>query len=381
MKVALVGPVYPYRGGIAHYTTMLYRALRERGHDVLMVSFQRQYPSWLYPGKSDKDPSKKPLIVEDAYYWIDSLNPITWLIAFWRVRRYKPDVLIMQWWSTFWTCFFITFLFLYRHEFPLSPVIVFCHNVVPHEDHWWDRLLTKMALSLPTHYLVHSTQDKMRLVELVPRAKHAVTVVEFPPYKDIVLGTFTKAEARALLGLDPECPVLLFWGIVRPYKGLIHLIQAVSQIQHHTKVHLLIAGEFWEDKSKYLREIEKMGLSSRVTIVDKYIPNEEIGIYFSAANVLILPYLQTSHSAVLQIAFEMGLPVIASDVGGLRESIEDGVNGLLVKAGDSSSLAHAILRYLCEGLEEKMRFSILTKRNPDRWANIISIIEDFVNVP
>ncbi|MGB9898056.1 glycosyltransferase, partial [Thermanaerothrix sp.] len=298
---------------------------------------------------------------------------------FWRIRRYKPDVVIIQWWSTFWAPFFITFLCLYRSEFPLSPVAVFCHNVMPHESHWWDRLLTKVVLFLPTHYLVHSTQDELRLVELIPRAKHAITVVEFPPYEDVVSGPFTRAEARALLGLDLECPVLLFFGLVRPYKGLMHLIQAVNQVRRHNAVHLLVVGEFWEDKRKYLREIEKMGLSSCVTIVDRYIPNEEIGIYFSAANVLILPYLQTSHSAVLQIAFAMGLPVIASEVGGLRESIEDGANGLLVRPGDSFSLAYAILRYLREGLEEKMRSSILTRQSSDKWANIIFLIENITH--
>lgn len=378
MRIALVGPVYPYRGGIAHYTTMLYRALRERGHDVLMVSFKRQYPRWLYPGRSDKDPSKNPLIVENACYWIDSLNPFTWLFTFERIRRYKPDVLIVQWWTTFWAPFFIIFLLLYRYKFRLSPVIVFCHNIIPHEKHFMDHLLTKIALSLPTHYLVHSTQDGMHLAELIPRAKHAITVVEFPPYNDIVSSSFTRAEARALLGLDPKIPVLLFFGIVRPYKGLMHLIQALGHVRNHNEVHLLIVGEFWDEKRKYLRKIEEMGLSSCVTIVDRYIPNEEIGIYFNAANVLILPYLQTSHSAVLQIAFEVGLPVIASNVGGLRESIEDGINGLLVRPGDSSSLANAILRYLRDGLEEKIRSHILTRRKPNKWANIVSIIETLV---
>jgi glycosyltransferase involved in cell wall biosynthesis len=357
---------------------MLYRALREQGHDVLMVSFKRQYPRWFYPGRSDKDPSKKPLIVEDAKYWIDSLNPITWMLTLWRVWCYKPDILTVQWWTTFWAPFFITFLYGYRCVLPLSPIAVFCHNIVPHESRWWDILLTRLALSLPTHYFVHSAQDKLHLVKLIPRSEHTVAVVEFPPYKGIVPNKLARAEARALLGLDTERSVLLFFGIVRPYKGLMHLIQAISFLPNRNAIHLLIVGEFWEDKRKYLREIEKLGLSTQVTIIDRYIPNEEISLYFSAANVLVLPYLQTSHSAVLQIAFEMGLPVIASNVGGLRESIEDGVNGLLVKPGDSIGLAQAIHKYLEEGLEDKFRLRILNKTQCEscaKYTNVLSLLE------
>lgn len=380
MRIVLIGPVYPYRGGIAHYTTMLYRALARRGHDVLMISFKRQYPRWLYPGRGDKDPSKKPLVVESVLYWIDSLNPITWLFTFWRVRSYKPDVLIIQWWSTFWAPFLLTFLSLYRFLVPLSPVIAFCHNIIPHENHWWDRILTKMVLYLPTHYFVHSIQDKMHLLELVPNAKHNVIVTEFPSYGDVVSGKFTRSEARTLLGLDPNLPVLLFFGFVRPYKGLMCLLQALSQVRHHIPIHLLIVGEFWEKKDKYLLEIQKMGLSPYVTIIDRYIPNEEIDLYFKAANVLVLPYLQTSHSAVLQIAFALGLPVIASDVGGLRESVKDGINGLLVKPGDSTSLAQAILNYFNKNLEESMRSNILKMLNTDQWDRIASWIEGFLPI-
>ncbi|MEM2676270.1 MAG: glycosyltransferase [Candidatus Bathyarchaeia archaeon] len=375
MKIALIGPVYPYRGGIAHYTAMLYHALSKRGHDVLMVSFKRQYPRWLYPGRSDKDPSRKPLLIENAHHWIDSLNPLTWLSTFWRIRCYRPDILIIQWWSTFWAPFLLTFLCLYRSLIPLSPVVAFCHNIMPHESHWWDRLLTKMVLRLPTHYFVHSSQDKQHLIELIPAARHTVIVVEFPPYEDIVSNRFTRSEARALLGLDPDRPVLLFFGLVRPYKGLMCLLEAVSQARRYIPVHLLIVGEFWENKAKYLQKIDALGLSPCVTIVDRYIPDEEIDLYFKAANVLVLPYLQTSHSAVLQIAFAAGLPVIASEVGGLRESVKNGVNGLLVKPGDSISLAQAILRYFGENLEDNLRSNISKMPKSDQWARIVSWIE------
>ncbi len=373
MKFVLVGPVYPYRGGIAHYTTMLCRALREHGHEVLMVSFKRQYPRWLYPGGSDKDPSESPFIIKEAYYWIDSVNPFTWLTTLWRIRQYRPDLLVVQWWTTFLAPCFLTLLYLYRRVSSGSPILAFCHNVLPHEARWWDSILTKVVLSLPTHHIVHSQEEKNRLLRLVPYA--VVRVVEFPPYHAFASLIRERAQARYMLGLDQECPVLLFFGFVRPYKGLEYLIRAVHHVRRYIPIHLLIVGEFWENKQRYLRQIEEMGLSQYVTIVDRYVRNEEIGIYFGAANVVVLPYLETSQSAVLKIAFAMGVPVIASDVGGLRESVRDGVNGLLVRPGDSASLAYAILRYFRDGLEPKMRQHILEGQGVDLWEKIVADIE------
>lgn len=373
MRVALIGPVYPYRGGIAHYTAELYWALRKRLHEVLIVSFKRQYPSWLYPGGNDKDPSQKPLIAEEAHYWIDSVDPITWITTFQRIRRYRPDLLIVQWWTTFLAPCFITLLYLYRRACPFSPVLALCHNVLPHEAHWWDSILTKAVLSLATHHVVHSREDKTRLLTLLPHA--TIRVLRFPPYHSFAALRCERAQARHLLGLDQERPVLLFFGFVRPYKGLEYLIRAVHRVTRQIPVHLLIVGEFWEGKQRYVQQIEEMGLSPYVTIVDRYVRNEEIGLYFGAANVVVLPYLETSQSAVLELAFEMGVPVIASDVGGLRESVRDGVDGLLVKPGDSTSLACAILRYLREALESEMRRHILERQKVDQWESIVDEIE------
>ena len=374
MKIALIGPVYPYRGGIAHYTTMLYNALRDRKHSVLMISFKRQYPRWLFPGRSDKDPSEHPLLVKDAQYWIDSINPISWLTTFYRIQQYQPDILILQWWTTFWTPSFFTLLYLYRHAFSQSPVIMFIHNIVPHENRPWDSLFSQIVLSLSTHHFVHSEQDRDSLLRLVPHAQ--VLTINFPPYHGIIPQKYPKHVARSLIGISADSKVILFFGLVRPYKGLKYLLQAMPHLLHDIpSLQLLIVGEFWENKRKYTNQIERLGLSNHVVIIDRYIRNEEISLYFNAANVLILPYLHTSHSAVLQIAFETGLPVIASNVGGLRESIKNGVNGLLVKPGDSSSLTQAITYYFQKELEPIMRDNITKARNVTSWDNVVKHIE------
>ncbi|MEM2046198.1 MAG: glycosyltransferase [Candidatus Methanomethyliaceae archaeon] len=350
MKVALVGPVYPYRGGIAHYTTMLYRALREHGHDVLMVSFKRQYPRWLYPGRSDKDPSKQPLVVEDAKYWIDSLNPFTWLTTFWRIRRYRPDVIVLQWWTTFWAPVWFVFGILNR-LFLKRPLLYICHNVLPHETHWRDSWLAQRVLQLGTRFIVQSEREKMRLMALMPRAE--VIVVPHPVYDMFTDQKIPKNEARKRLGLPLDASVLLFFGIVRKYKGLEDLLAAIPEIRNRLgKVMLLVAGEFWEDKRYYLEKIERLGIGNSVIIEDRYIPNEEVGLYFSAADVLVAPYLQTTGSGVVRIAQGFGIPVIYA-----LPPIEFGDCPALenrTSAANTYALVHKIVRFFTEGQKESM---------------------------
>lgn len=376
MKVGLIGPVYPYRGGIAHYTTLLAHRLADR-HDVHIISFRSQYPARLFPGCSDKDPSQEPIALDNVHYVLHPLQPPSWIRTFRLLQQIAPDVLLIQWWVTFWAPSFATVLYLYRHAFPTSPTVAICHNVLPHETRWWDVILARLVLSLPTHHLVHSTCEKERLLRLVPRAN--VTVAAFPSYKGIVPKRYPRAEARKELGLDQEIAVLLFFGFVRPYKGLMYLLEAIDKVRQHIPLHLLIVGEFWEDKQKYLRRIDELNLNTCVTIVDKYVPNEEIGKYFGAANALVLPYIQASQSAVVQLALETGTPIIACDVGGLRESVTDGVNGLLVRPGDSESLASTILSYLTEGLEPRLRKSISeVYGSANGWNDLISWVEALV---
>ncbi|MEM3658410.1 MAG: glycosyltransferase [Candidatus Hadarchaeum sp.] len=325
MRVALIGPVYPYRGGIAHYTTMLYRALRERGHDVLMVSFKRQYPRWLYPGRSDKDPSKRPLVVEDAKYWIDSLNPFTWLTTFWRIWRYQPDMIVLQWWTTFWAPVWWTIGTLAR--FLRIPLLYICHNVLPHETGWWDPWLVRCVLREGAFFITQSLEEKQRLLSLLPGVD--VFVVPHPVYDMFTSQKWPKEEARRRLGLPMDALVLLFFGIVRGYKGLkdflIELSRAPYQEPAGIRVLLVIAGEFWDDKSSYLQIIQDMGLGEQVVIEDRYIPNEEVPLYFSAADALVAPYRQETGSGVIQMARGMGLPVVRS----LTQIFNDNENNAL----------------------------------------------------
>jgi len=373
VRLVLIGPVYPYRGGIAHYTTMLYRALRGRGHEVLLISFKRQYPQWLFPGMSDKDPSKEPLKVEKARYWIDSLNPITWLTTFWRIRRYQPDAVILQWWTTFsapvgFVLGLLNRLFLQR------PLIIICHNVLPHEVRWWDPWLAKVVLRWGTRFIVQSVEEERRLTALIPGAQ--VVVVPHPVYDMFAGERIPKEEARKWLGLPLDVPVLLFFGIVREYKGLQDVLTALPEVRARLgRVILLVAGEFWEDKLPYLEMIERLGVGDLVVVEDRYIPNEEVPLYFSAADVLVAPYRRVTGSGVVQMARGMGVLAITTDVcGGEPKVTIDGETGFVVPSGDPESLADAILRFFRTSCQTRMGDQIARGEEQSSWNCIADLV-------
>jgi len=357
----LVGPVYPYRGGIAHYTTMLYRALRKRGHEVLMISFKRQYPRWLFPGHSDKDPSKKPLLVEDARYWIDSLNPLSWLVTFWRICRYQPDVLVLQWWTSFWAPAWIVLGTLQR-ALLRRPLVYICHNVLPHEARWWDALAARCVLRLGTRFVVQSKEERERLQRLLPNVP--IAVVPHPMYDMFAGERIPKDEARKRLGLPIETPVLLFFGIVRKYKGLRDLLRALPSVREQLgNVILVVAGEFWEDKEDYLRLIEDLNIADSVFLYDRYIPNEEIPLFFSAADVLVAPYRQATGSGVVELARGLGKPVITT------QKVLDSKDVPL--PADSQTLAKAIVRFFTQDSPPERGDN---GRPPSSWDDLVALM-------
>jgi len=347
LKFVLIGPVYPYRGGIAHYTTVLARTLRANQHQVLLISFLRQYPQWLFPGRSDRDLSQQPLQVDDTgqapNYWIDSLNPFTWLTTFGRIRHAKPDVLVLQWWTSFWAPIWLTLLVLNR-LFLRSRVVIICHNVLPHDARRWDRWLAKAVLRWANRIIVQSEAEQARLASLMEAPD--VCIVPLPVFAMFTGEVLPRAEARRRLDLPAEAALMLFFGIVRRYKGLADLLVVLAQIRAQLdQPHLLIAGEFWEDKQPYLEMIERLQLADIVTIHDHYIPNETLPTYFAAADVLVTAHRQKTGSGAIQMATGFGLPVVMPPDAPNERASEASVNGTLDHATHRAALAQAMLDY------------------------------------
>jgi len=347
----------------------LCRALR-KSHQVKFISFKRQYPSLLFPGKTDRDPSSKPLKPDQVDYIIDSMNPFTWFRAAHEIKDYQPDKIILGWWVTFWMPTFWTIIKLVKRSLD-AEIIIICHNVFEHESSFVKKQAAKAVLSQADLLITHSAQETDRLGELLGKEAKAITAFH-PTYAELSNTRFTSSQAKEKLGITGDC--LLFFGFVREYKGLAVLLEALGRIKEKKEFTLLVVGEFWKGKSKYLDQVERLGISSCVRIVDKYISNEEIGLYFAAADLVVQPYLSASGSGICQIAYGFDRPVIATRVGSLPEVVEDGVNGRLVEPGDAKALAEAIIESLePDKLKEFSQNAVKTKQKFS-WQRLADIV-------
>jgi glycosyltransferase involved in cell wall biosynthesis len=230
------------------------------------------------------------------------------------------------------------------------PTFMDCQNVLPHEPNFLDRPVTALTLRQADACIVYSVEHRQELLDIVPGIPHAL--VPFPAYGPMAHTILDRSEAQRQLGLDGA--VALFFGFVRPYKGLSVLLQAMAEVVQHSPVHLLIVGEFWRGGEDYHRLISHLELDAWTTVVDQYVADEELGLYFGAADVVIMPYLEPCQSGVLALAQAFHKPVIASRLGGLVDGVLEGQTGLLVQPNDASALAKAILQFYQMNLGDTM---------------------------
>ena len=340
MNLVLLGPVAPFRGGIAHFTTSLATA-SARDHTVTVVSFRRLYPRFLYPGTSDRDPGGNAFrLTMPVRFLVDVLQPLTWFQAGREIAALRPDLVVIQWWTTFLgPCWAVVASVLRSRRVPVTFLV---HNVLPHEPRPFDRLLARLALSRGTGFVVLGGKEENRLREFLG-TRVRIGVCPLPVSDFFGSSRQDRRHARAALGLPLDRLVLLFFGFVRPYKGLTHLIEAVGLLHERGRsVSLIVAGEFWEDRSGYERQVGRLGIADSVRFDDRYIPDEEVGKYFSAADIFIAPYIGGTQSASLTVALDFGLPVIAT------EPIAFGLNHLaghglrIVPPADPGAIADAV---------------------------------------
>ena len=372
MKIDLVGPSYPFRGGISTHTTLLFRHLKAR-HQTRFYCFRRQYPRFLFPGKTDREESRLYLSEEGSEPLLDALNPLTWLKVAGRVIRDKPALAIFPWWVIYWAPQYLTIIFLIK-AFSSAQVLFICHNVAEHESHFLKTAVTRLVLAQGHGFIVHSRQEKEDLKRLVGKSRIAVTFL--PAFEAFLAAPLSKQAAREKLGLTDD-RIILFFGIVRSYKGLPDLIRALPLIRARLKVRLLVVGEFWEDEARYLGLIREVGVEDGVTVIGRYVPNEDMPGYFYASDLVILPYTSVTGSALLQLAFAFGRPVVATAIGGFPEIVADKKTGFLVPPRNPRGIADAVLDFYENHDGEEMGARIKAERGRFSWDHLVSAIEGF----
>ncbi|MBN2412347.1 glycosyltransferase [candidate division KSB1 bacterium] len=381
MKVYMIGPTYPYRGGISHYTTLLYRTFKKY-HDVVLCAVKRQYPMWLYPGQTDKDSSQVKLEEPDVRYLLDSMNPISWIRIVFHIKKHNPQMVILPWWVSFWTLPY--WVICTGIKFLRSVKILFvCHNVVEHESSRFGQFCTKLVLRKGDYFIVHSKEVKESLLYLVPNAN--VRQKSHPNYQFFKIDGINPEEERKKIGFTRDHIVLLFFGFIRKYKGVPYLLEAVGKLaKEYPHIRLLLAGEAWHEEEARIREkIREYGLESIVIRKNEYIPNEDVEKYYAAADIAMFPYSTATASGALQIAYAFQKPVIASALSCFMEIVQDGRTGYLIPPENPGAIVDAVKKFLLKGKlntdrYEEMRKNISELNKDYSWDGMVEEITGFV---
>jgi glycosyltransferase involved in cell wall biosynthesis len=332
MRLVVFGTGHPYRGGVARDTTLLVRALENRGNEMLFLTPSRQYPAWLYPGKDDRDPDACPKL-ECAEAVLDPMRPMSWAASKSTARDFSADAWLMPYWTWVWAGLWRWLLGGRR-----PPAVAIAHNPADHGAGFVKRAAASSVLRRCDAIFTHARILEEELAGAYP----GLPTASYPlPAPDIgVLPD--RAAARSQLDLPDDRRVALFLGLIRPYKGVELLLKAVASQDPGDQWFLVLAGEAWGGLGRDLqRMIDEFGIEDRVRLRLGWVPTAEVPALLAAADLMVLPYRSGSMSALPSLALSLGLPVLSTRVGGLPEVVEDGVNGILVEPGSADALARA----------------------------------------
>jgi len=372
MRVVIIGPAYPLRGGLATYNERLARAFRAAGDEVRLVTFSLQYPDFLFPGQTQFSTEAGPADL-DIEVSLNSVNPLSWLAVGRRLRRERPDVVIFRFWLPFMGPALGTVARLV-HGNGHTRVVAITDNVIPHEKRPGDGPLTRYFLSACDGFVTMSRSVLDDLRGLGFRRQPALYRPH--PLYDNFGPAKPKATALAALGLDPAFRYVLFFGFIRAYKGLDILLEAMADARVAAlPVKLLIAGEFYEDAAPYEALIKQYQLESRLVRATDFIRNERVADYFSAADLVVQPYKNATQSGVSQVAYHFGRPMLVTDVGGLAELIPAGVVGYVVPP-TAGAIADALVDFYTHNREEMFAAGVRQEAKKFSWEVMVAALKE-----
>lgn len=370
MKIVFLSTFFPFRGGIAQFNALLYREF-EKNNQVEAITFKRQYPDFLFPGKTqlvtendvaDKVPAKR---------WLDTINPFTYWTTARKIKNLKPDLIITKYWMTF---FAPSLGFVLGFQSSKTKRIAILDNVIPHEKRFFDNVFNRYFLKRNDAFIVMSEKVQKDLLKYLPNAKNIL--IPHPIYNQFG-EKLTKENALLSLGLSEkqDKKILLFFGVIRDYKGLDVLLKAMEFLDD--SYFLVVAGETYGSFEKYDEIIKGLKLENKIAIFNQYIDDSEVKNYFSAADVCVLPYKSATQSGITNISYHFELPIVATNVGGLAETVIHEKTGLIVNNVSEKEIAIAISSFFNE--YDSVEFSNEIKRvnEQNSWENFASGLVEF----
>ena len=369
MRVAILSSFYPLRGGISQFNASL---LAELGkcHIVKAYTFSRQYPHLLFPGKTQYVSPEDEATPVEAQALLDTVNPFTWMKTARAIRAWKADVLVMKYWMSW---FAPSLGYVARHCGCKSVVVL--DNVIPHEPHWFDKPLTRYFLNSCSGFVSMSESVEKDLLSLRPDAPH---ILRPHPLYTHFGEKLPREEAIRALGLDPSRKTLLFFGLIREYKGLDILLEAFRDLPEDYQ--LVVAGEPYGPFDKYQALIDSLPGKDRIRVFPDYIRDAEVKRFFSAADLAVLPYRSATQSGISSIAIHFGLPMVVTDVGGLRGTIGERGTGIVAPEASAPAIRKEILRYFENpALQESCHAAILREKKRLGWDAFCEALTQFTN--
>ena len=373
MKVVIIGPAHPLRGGLASFNQRLARQFSNEGHECSIVSFSLQYPSFLFPGTTQYSSDAAPGDVT-IHTLINSVNPLNWLSVGSKIKKWKPDLVVVRYWLPFMGPALGTILRTVKKNKQIKIVCI-ADNVIPHEKRFGDIPFTKYFLRAPDAFV---TMSEKVLSDLRTFTNKPAQLVQHPLY-DNFGEPVTKTEARKHLGLDEKDRLILFFGFIRQYKGLDLLLKAMADTRiKKENIKLVVAGEFYEDDKAYLQLIRDNNLQEQVILKTNFIPDSEVKYFLCSGDCVVQPYKNATQSGVTPLAYHFEKPMIVTNVGGLPSLVPDEKVGLVCEP-EPGSIANAILKFYQLG-EQYFIPHLRSEKEKYSWSKLTEAIFVLSNV-
>ena len=373
MKVVIIGPAHPLRGGLASFNQRLARQFSNEGHECSIVSFSLQYPSFLFPGTTQYSSDAAPGDVT-IHTLINSVNPLNWLSVGSKIKKWKPDLVVVRYWLPFMGPALGTILRTVKKNKQIKIVCI-ADNVIPHEKRFGDIPFTKYFLKAPDAFV---TMSERVLSDLRRFTNKPAQLVQHPLY-DNFGEPVTKTEARKHLGLDEKDRLILFFGFIRQYKGLDLLLKAMADTRiKKENIKLVVAGEFYEDDKAYLQLIRDNNLQEQVILKTNFIPDSEVKYFLCSGDCVVQPYKNATQSGVTPLAYHFEKPMIVTNVGGLPSLVPDEKVGLVCEP-EPGSIANAILKFYQLG-EQYFIPHLRSEKEKYSWSKLTEAIFVLSNV-